>query len=101
MNALIVEVEHTKTGVLLEVPISLACASGSWRCKRWLAARLEATPRGFNARFIVTSFTGEPRHFYEGVGSGLGSLIDGTSCPSILKPFNPQPRQRQSRFPAP
>ena len=35
-------------------------AAGSWRRKRRVIARLEATPRDFDALYIVTSFTGEP-----------------------------------------
>ena len=42
-------------------------AAGSWRRKRRVIARLEATPRDFDARYIVTSLAGEPRHLYEGV----------------------------------
>ena len=57
-------------------------------------ARLEATPRGFDARYIVTSLTGEPRHLYEGIYCARGqaeNLIkqhkvqlasDRTSCQS-------------------
>ena len=44
-----------------------AYAAGSWNRQRALVARLEATPRGFDARYIVTSLKGEPRHLYEGV----------------------------------
>ena len=69
-------------------------AAGSWRRERRVVARLEATPRGFDARYIVTSLTGEPRHLYEGVYCARGqaeNLIkqhkvqlasDRTSCQS-------------------
>ena len=40
-------------------------AAGSWDRERRVVARLEATPRGFDARYIVTSLKGEPRHLYE------------------------------------
>ena len=42
-------------------------AAGSWNRKRRVVARLEATTHGFDARYTVTSLTGEPRHLYEGV----------------------------------
>ena len=57
---------------------------------------LEATKRGFDARYIVTSLKGEPRHLYEGVycaRSQTENLIkqrkaqlasDRTSCQSPL-----------------
>jgi len=69
-------------------------AARSWRRKRRVVARLEATPRGFDARYIVTSLTGEPRHLYEGIYCARGqaeNLIkqhkvqlasDRTSCQS-------------------
>ena len=69
-------------------------AAGSWRRKRRVVARLEATTRGFDARYIVTSLTGGPRHLYEGVYCARGqaeNLIklhkgqlasDRTSCQS-------------------
>ena len=41
-------------------------AARSWRRQRRVVARLEATTRGFDARHIVTSLTGEPRRLYEG-----------------------------------
>ena len=66
----------------------------SWNRERRVVARLEATPRGFDARYIVTSLTGEPRHLYEGIYCARGqaeNLIkqhkvqlasDRTSCQS-------------------
>ena len=71
-------------------------AAGSWRRKRRVVARLEATPRGFDARYIVTSLEGGPRHLYEGIYCARGqaeNLIkqhkaqlasDRTSCQSPL-----------------
>lgn len=41
-------------------------AVGSWNRMRRVVARLEATTRGFDARYIVISLTGAPRHLYEG-----------------------------------
>ena len=71
-------------------------AAGSWRRKRRVVARLEATARGFDARYIVTSLAGEPRHLYEDIYCARGqaeNLIklhkgqlasDRTSCQSPL-----------------
>ncbi|MDE0173716.1 MAG: IS1380 family transposase [Defluviicoccus sp.] len=71
-------------------------AAGSWDRLRRVVARLEATARGFDARYIVTSLKGEPRHLYEGVYCARGqaeNLIkqhkaqlasDRTSCQSPL-----------------
>ncbi len=71
-------------------------AAGSCDRERRVVARLEATARGFDARYIVTSLTGEPRHLYEGVYCARGqaeNLIkqhksqlasDRTSCQSPL-----------------
>ena len=71
-------------------------AARSWDRKRRVVARLEATQRGFDARYIVTSLRGEPRHLYEGVYCARGqaeNLIkqhkvqlasDRTSCQSPL-----------------
>ena len=69
-------------------------AARSWRRERRVVARLEATTRGFDARYIVTSLRGEPRHLYEGIYCASGqaeNLIkqhkvqlasDRTSCQS-------------------
>ena len=75
---------------------SLDYAARSWRQKRRIVARLEATPRGFDARYIVTSLAGEPRHLYEAVYCARGQVenpiklhksqlaSDRTSCQSPL-----------------
>lgn len=39
----------------------------SWKRERQVVARLEATTRGFDARYIVTSLPGEARYLYEDV----------------------------------
>ena len=71
-------------------------AAGSWNRERRVVARLEATARGFDARYIVTSLGGEPRHLYEDIYCARGqaeNLIklhkgqlasDRTSCQSPL-----------------
>ena len=73
-----------------------AYAAGSWKRERRVVAWLEATTRGFDARYIVTSLTGEPRRLYEGTYCARGqaeNLIkqhkvqltsDRTSCQSPL-----------------
>ncbi len=71
-------------------------AAGSWDRPRRVVARLEATARGFDARYIVTSLKGAPRPLHEGVCCARGqaeNLIkqhkaqrasDRTSCQSPL-----------------
>ena len=71
-------------------------AAGSWNRERRVVARLEATARGFDARYIVTSLGGEPRHLYEDIyraRSQAENLIklhkgqlasDRTSCQSPI-----------------
>ena len=82
-----------------------AYAARSWRGtragrtmsrERRVVARLEATARGFDARYIVTSLAGEARHLYEDIYCARGqaeNLIklhkgqlasDRTSCRSPL-----------------
>ena len=75
---------------------AFAYAARSWNRERRVVARLEATARGFDARTIVTSLAGEPRHLYEGIYCARGqaeNLIklhkgqlasDRTSCQSPL-----------------
>jgi len=46
---------------------SFAYGAKSWHCQRHVVARLEATPRGFDARYIVTSLQGQDRQLYEDV----------------------------------
>ena len=71
-------------------------AAGSWNRERRVVARLEASARGFDARYIVTSLGGEPRHLYEDIYCARGqaeNLIklhkgqlasDRTSCQSPI-----------------
>ena len=46
---------------------AFAYAARSWGRERRVIARLEATARGFDARYIVTSLGGDARHLYEAV----------------------------------
>ncbi len=69
-------------------------AAKSWRRIRHGVARLEASARGFDTRFVVTSLAGAPQHLYETVYCARGqaeNLIklhktqlasDRTSCQS-------------------
>jgi hypothetical protein len=71
-------------------------AARSWKRERRVVARLEATARGFDARYIVTSLGGEASHLYEAIYCARGqaeNLIklhkgqlasDRTSCQSPL-----------------
>ena len=73
-----------------------AYAARSWSRQRRVVARLEATIRGFDARYIVTSLGGDVRHLYEDIYCARGqaeNLIklhkvqlasDRTSCQSPL-----------------
>ena len=73
-------------------------AAGSWRRKRKVVARLEATPRGFDARYIVTSLDGEPRSLYEGTYCARGqaeNLIKQSQGPTRLRPhLLPEPARQ-------
>ena len=92
-----VELRHAETGAdKVRGFASFDYAAGSWNRPRRVVARLEATARGFDARYIVTSLEGAPRHLYEGVYCTRGqaeNLIklhkaqlasDRTSCQSPL-----------------
>ena len=75
---------------------AFAYAARSWSRERRVVARLEASARGFDARYVVTSLAGEPRHLYEDIYCARGqaeNLIklhkgqlasDRTSCQSPL-----------------
>ena len=71
-------------------------AAGSWNRERRVVARLEASARGFDARYIVTSLGGDAGHLYEDIYCARGqaeNLIklhkgqlasDRTSCQSPI-----------------
>ena len=75
---------------------AFAYAARSWSRERRVIARLQASTRGFDARYVVTSLEGEPRRFYEDIYCARGqaeNLIkmhkgqlasDRTSCQSPL-----------------
>jgi hypothetical protein len=68
-------------------------AAGTWQAERRVIARIEASDRGTDSRFIVTNVAGTPRWLYEAVYCARGqaeNLIkahklhlasDRTSCP--------------------
>ena len=62
-------------------------AARSWNRERRVVARLEATARGFDDRYIVTSLGGDARHLYEDIycARGQGQLAsDWTCCQSPI-----------------
>ena len=61
---------------------AFAYAARSWSRQRRVVARLEATARGFDARYIVTSLGGEPENLIKLHKGQLAS--DRTSCQSPL-----------------
>ena len=51
---------------------TLSYAAGSWSRERRIAARIEATAKGLDIRYVVTSLKGTARHLYEIVYCGRG-----------------------------
>ena len=64
----------------------------SWKCERRVVARIEATTKGLDVRYIVTSLKGGAKHLYETVYCARGEMenfiklhkaqlaLDRTSC---------------------
>ena len=46
----------------------------SWKCERRLVARIEATTKGLDVRYIVTSLKGGAKHLYETVYCARGEM---------------------------
>jgi hypothetical protein len=46
----------------------------SWRCERRFVARLEATEKGLDIRYIVTSLKGGAKHLYETIYCARGEM---------------------------
>src|ERR1019366_9445575 len=46
----------------------------SWKCERRLVARLEATQKGLDVRYIVTSLKGGAKHLYETIYCARGEM---------------------------
>jgi hypothetical protein len=73
---------------------AFAYGAKSWHRERHVVARLEASTRGFDARYVVTSLAGDERHLYQDIYCARGqaeNLIkmhksqlasDRTSCQS-------------------
>ena len=51
---------------------TLSYAAKSWNKKRRIAARIEATEKGLDVRYVVTSLAGTAQHLYETVYCGRG-----------------------------
>jgi hypothetical protein len=51
---------------------TLSYAAKSWNKERRIAARIEATEKGLDVRYVVTSLAGTPKHLYETVYCGRG-----------------------------
>ena len=48
-------------------------AAKGWRTQRRVVARLEATPRGLDIRYVITTLNGSPEHLYETVYCARGN----------------------------
>jgi len=51
---------------------TLRYTAKSWKTRRRLVARLEATKLGLDVRYVVTSLTGSAKHLYETIYCGRG-----------------------------
>ena len=51
---------------------TLSYGAKSWNKKRRIAARIEATAKGLDVRYVVTSLAGTAQHLYETVYCGRG-----------------------------
>jgi hypothetical protein len=67
-------------------------AARSWKRERRVVARLEATARGFDARYIVTSLGGEASHLYEAIYCARGQ------AENLIKLHKGQLASRPSRM---
>ena len=91
-----VELRHAETGADKTRGFAdFSYAAGSWNRQRRVVARLEATTRGFDARYIVTSLTGEPRRLYEGVYCARGQ------AENLIKQHKAQLASRPDLLPEP
>ena len=77
---------------------TLSYAAKSWNKKRRIAARIEATQKGLDVRYVVTSLAGTAQHLYETVylrsrpGRELHQMAQG---PARLRPhFVPRSKGR-------
>jgi len=70
-DALCVE-RATSSAAKLRSFATLSYGAKSWSKERRIAARLEATPKGLDIRYVVTSLQGTAQHLYETVYCGRG-----------------------------
>jgi hypothetical protein len=64
-------------------------AAGTWEAERRVIARVEASDRGTDSRFIVTNVAGAPRWLYEAVYCARGraeNLVKAHKTPPRLRP---------------
>jgi hypothetical protein len=54
--------------------LALRYGAKSWKCQRRLVARMEATEKGLDIRYIVTSLKGGAKHLYETVYCARGEM---------------------------
>ena len=62
----------TSGAAKLRTFVTLSYAARSWNKQRRIAARIEATPKGLDIRYVVTSLKGTARHLYETVYCARG-----------------------------
>jgi hypothetical protein len=68
-------VEHATSGEeKLRSFRKLRYGARSWKCERRLVARLEASEKGLDVRYIVTSLKGGAQHLYEKVYCARGEM---------------------------
>ena len=65
-------------------------AARSWSRERRVLARLEASTRGFDARYVVTSLKGEPRNLYEDIYCARGQAENPGARPYFSGLFEAQ-----------
>jgi len=64
--------QTTSSTAKLRTFATLSYAAGSWSRQRRIAARIEATAKGLDIRYIVTSLKGTAKHLYETVYCARG-----------------------------
>ncbi len=62
----------TSTAAKLRTFVMLSYGAKSWNRERRIAARIEATQKGLDIRYVVTSLKGTAKHLYETVYCGRG-----------------------------
>ena len=67
------KVRHAKAGAdRIRSFADFPYAARFWGRERRVIARLETRTRGFDARYVITSLGGEPRHLYEDIYCARG-----------------------------